>query len=236
METGRFSPDGPMINIILADSALELVPEGLAGHPSVKRMAERRGKEPEKTLLDISYHYTAMKGMDGWDRRGRPDIAFISLLNLMESPLNKAGLLRVFVHTNQDYIISIDPRTKLPRNYARFCGLLEQLFEEGKVPPRGKPLMTLAKGSLLELMEQLSPSKKFLFTEKGRKWKLESFSKKLAEEERPLIIIGGFQRGEFSKSELELADEKVSVYKEPLDAWVVSSMVVHEVGRHLGLF
>ncbi len=225
-----------MIDIILADSALELVPNGLADHPSVKRMAERRGKEPEKTLLDISYHYTAMKGLEGWDQRGRPDIAFMSLLNLMESPLNKAGLLRVFVHTNQNYIISIDPKTKLPRNYARFCGLLEQLFEEGKVPPRGRPLMTISRGSLPELVADLGPSKTMVFTERGRKWKLDSFAKGLAEEERPLLIIGGFQRGEFSREELELADEKVSVYKEPLDAWIVSSMVVHEVGRHLGLF
>lgn len=225
-----------MINIVLAESALELVPKGLTDHPSVKRMAERRGKDPEKTLLDISYHYTAMKGMDGWDRRGRPDIAFIALLNLLESPLNKGGLLRVFVHTHQDYIISIDPRTKLPRNYARFCGLVEQLFEEGKVPPRGKPLMTLTRGTLPELVEQLNPSKTTLLTEKGKKWKLESFASKLAEEERPLVIIGGFQRGEFGKGDLAVADEKVSVYKEPLDAWVVASMVVHEVGRHLGLF
>jgi rRNA pseudouridine-1189 N-methylase Emg1 (Nep1/Mra1 family) len=45
----------------------------------------------------------------------------------------------------------------------------------------------------------------------------------------------GFQRGEFAKRETDLADEKVSIYKEPLDAWVVASMVVHEVGKHLGM-
>ncbi len=225
-----------MIYVVLADSALELVPKVLVDHPSVKKMAERRGKEPSKTLLDISYHYTAMKGLEEWDRRGRPDIAFISLLNLLEAPLNKAGLLRAFVHTNQDHIISIDPKTKLPRNYARFCGLVEQLFEEGKVPPRGKPLMTIARGTLAELVEQLGPSRTIILTEKGRAWKPEAFAKKVAEEEKPLIIIGGFQRGELPKKDLELADEKVSIYREPLDAWVVASMVVHEVGRHLGLF
>jgi rRNA pseudouridine-1189 N-methylase Emg1 (Nep1/Mra1 family) len=58
----------------------------------------------------------------------------------------------------------------------------------------------------------------------------------IAKEDRPLIMIRGFQRGEFDKKDLELADEKVSVYDEPLDAWVVASMVVHEVGRNLGLF
>lgn len=225
-----------MINIVLADSALEVVPKEIADHPSVRRMAERRGKEPQKTLLDISYHYSAMKGLDQWDRRGRPDIVFITLLNLLEAPLNRGGLLRVFVHTRQDYVISIDPKTKLPRNYTRFCGLMEQLFEEGKVPPRGKPLMTLWKGGLKEVVGHLKPSRTVFLTEKGRKGRLENLAKKVAEEERPLIIIGGFQRGEFGREELELADEKVSVYKEPLDAWVVASMVAHEVAKHLGMF
>src|SRR5512136_617228 len=160
----------------------------------------------------------------------------ITLLNLLEAPLNREGMLRVYVHTNQNYIISIDPKTKLPRNYTRFCGLLEQLAEEGKEPPRGKPLMTLTGGTLKDLVKQLTPSRTLLLTEKGRKMKLESFAEKIAKEERPLIVIGGFQRGEFGKRELELADEKVSVYKEPLDAWIVASMVVHEVGRHLGMF
>lgn len=225
-----------MIDIVLADSALELVPREIADHPSVRRSAERRGKDPLKTLLDMSYHYTAMKDLEWWDRRGRPDIAFITLLNLLEAPINREGLLRVFVHTNQDYIISIDPKTKLPRNYTRFCGLVEQLFEEGKVPPKGKPLMTVVRGTLADLVEQLGPSKTILMTEKGRKGKVEGFAKKVAEEERPLIVIGGFQRGEFSKREMELADEKVSLYKESLDAWVVASMVVHEAGRQLGIF
>jgi rRNA small subunit pseudouridine methyltransferase Nep1 len=224
-----------MINIVLASSALELVPKEIANHPSVRRMAERRGKEPLKTLLDISYHYTAMKDLDRWDSRGRPDIAFITLLNLLEAPLNREGLLRVFVHTNQDYIISIDPKTKLPRNYTRFCGLVEQLFEVGKVPPRGRPLMTLVGGTLKDLVEQLSPSKTILLTEKGKKVKLDNFAEKVAKEEKPLIVIGGFQRGEFGKRELELADEKVSIYKESLDAWIVASMVAHEVGKHLGM-
>jgi rRNA small subunit pseudouridine methyltransferase Nep1 len=235
-ETEGISPDDPMITIVLADSALEVVPSEIADHPSVKRAAERRGKEPLKTLLDMSYHYTAMKDLEWWDRRGRPDITFITLLNLLEAPLNKRGLLRVFVHTNQDYIISIDPKTKLPRNYARFCGLMEQLLEEGKVPPRGKPLMTAMRGTLRDLVEQLDPSRTIILTEKGRRGKVENFAKMVAKEDRPLIMIGGFQRGEFDKKDLELADEKVSVYDETLDAWVVASMVVHEVGRHLGLF
>jgi len=224
-----------MINIVLAESALETVPAEIADHPSVKRPAERKGKDPTSTLLDISYHYTAMKDLKDWDRRGRPDITYVTLLTLLESPLNKEGRLSIYVHTVRDFIISIDPEVKLPRNYTRFEGLMEQLFEVFKVPPKGKPLMTLKRGTLKDLIRVVAPSRTFFLTEKGKKTKMETFAKKVIKEDRSLVVIGGFQRGEFSKENLELADEKVSVYKEPLDSWVVAAMVAHEVGKALGI-
>jgi len=224
-----------MINIVLAESALETVPAEIADHPSVKRPAERKGKDPTNTLLDISYHYTAMKDLKDWDRRGRPDITYVTLLTLLESPLNKEGRLSIYVHTVKDFIISVDPEVKLPRNYTRFEGLMEQLFEVFKVPPKGKPLMTLKRGTLRDLIRVVGPSSTFFLTEDGRKAKIESFAKKVVKEDRPLIVIGGFQRGEFSKENLELADERVSVYKEPLDTWVVAAMVAHELGKALGI-
>jgi rRNA small subunit pseudouridine methyltransferase Nep1 len=224
-----------MISIVLAESALETVPKEIADHPSVKRPAERKGKDPTSTLLDISYHYAAMKDLKDWDRRGRPDITYVTLLTLLESPLNKEGRLSIYVHTMKDFIISVDPEVKLPRNYTRFEGLMEQLFEVFKVPPKGKPLMTLKRGTLRDLIRVVGSSRTFFLTENGRKTKMESFGKRVIKEDRPLIVIGGFQRGEFSEENLSLADEKISVYKEPLDAWIVAAMAAHELGKALGI-
>jgi rRNA small subunit pseudouridine methyltransferase Nep1 len=224
-----------MINIILAEAALETVPEELSDHPAVKKTAERRGKDPETTLLDISYHYNAMKGMRDWEKRGRPDITYVVLLNLLESPLSKEGRLRVYVHTVKDFVIYIDPEINLPRNYNRFQGLMEQLFELGKVPPNGKPLMTLGRATLKELVEKIGPSRTFILTEKGRKTKGVDFGAKVIKEDRPAIIIGGFQRGELSDADMKLADEKVCLYKKPLDAWVVAAIVAQEISSSLGI-
>ncbi|MDD1766680.1 MAG: hypothetical protein LUQ00_02035 [Candidatus Methanomethyliaceae archaeon] len=225
-----------MIVIVLAETALETAPREIADHPSIKRLAEKKGKMPTSTLLDISYHYTAMRDLRGWDRRGRPDIPYITLLTLLESPLNKEGRLSIYVHTVGDFIISVDPKVKLPRNYTRFEGLMEQLFEVFQVPPRGKPLMTLKKGTLKDLIRVVGPSRTFFLTENGSKTKVETFAKKAVKEDRPLIVIGGFQRGEFSEENLKLADEKLSVYKEPLDTWVVAGIIAHELERALGIF
>lgn len=221
------------MNLVIAKSALERVPSEIIDHPSVRSWARKRGKDPKKALLDISYHYAAMKGIKDWQRRGRPDIVYVTLLNLLGSPLNEEGMLQVYVHTLNDFVITVNPKIKLPRNYLRFLGLMEQLFEIGRVPPKGGWLMKLEKKKLDELMKELVPSKTIFLTEKGRRVKLEKLGTMISNEENPLLVIGGFQRGEFEEEELGLADDKISLYKKSLDTWVVASMVVHEVERVL---
>ena len=51
-------------------------------------------------------------------------------MTLLDSPLNKAGLLRVYVHTSNNVLIEINPKTRIPRTYNRFAGLMVQLLEK----------------------------------------------------------------------------------------------------------
>lgn len=46
------------------------------------------------------------------------------LLMLMDSPLNRAGLLQVYIHTEKNALIEINPQTRIPRTFTRFCGLM----------------------------------------------------------------------------------------------------------------
>lgn len=43
---------------------------------------------------------------------------------LLDSPLNKAGLLQVYIHTEKNVLIEINPHTRIPRTFDRFCGLM----------------------------------------------------------------------------------------------------------------
>lgn len=43
---------------------------------------------------------------------------------LMDSPLNRAGLLQVYIHTEKNALIEINPQTRIPRTFTRFCGLI----------------------------------------------------------------------------------------------------------------
>jgi len=53
-----------MISIVLAESALELVPSDLKHHPSVVSHARKLGKLSSEILLDNSWHFAAMKGIN----------------------------------------------------------------------------------------------------------------------------------------------------------------------------
>lgn len=54
----------------------------------------------------------------------RPDITHQCLLMLFDSPLNRAGLLQVYIHTENNVLIEINPQTRIPRTFKRFAGLM----------------------------------------------------------------------------------------------------------------
>lgn len=63
----------------------------------------------------------------------RPDILHQELLALMDSPLNKAGLLKLYIQTQKNVLIDIHPSVRIPRTYKRFSGLMVQLLHKMKI-------------------------------------------------------------------------------------------------------
>ena len=51
---------------------------------------------------------------------------------LFDSPLNRAGLLQVFIHTEKNALIQISPQTRIPRTFDRFCGLMGKSYGQQK--------------------------------------------------------------------------------------------------------
>lgn len=46
------------------------------------------------------------------------------MLTLLDSPLNKAGLLQVYIHTAKGVLIEVNPHVRIPRTFKRFSGLM----------------------------------------------------------------------------------------------------------------
>lgn len=214
------------VTLILAESALELVPNEIAWHPSIRKWAQRRGKSPTETLLDVSIHYFAMKNLHSRNKRGRPDIVHISLLETLSSPLNLEGKLKTIIHTINDYVLFIDPSTRIPRNYLRFVGLMEQALKYGRVPPDSpRSLIEAVAMDFPRLLKELGVDGVLLLDEKGAREKPVDICRKSFEDNIP-ITIGGFPRGDFSPVVRSFAKYTYSIYPRPLDTWIVVSRII----------
>ncbi|MBS7655142.1 16S rRNA methyltransferase [Candidatus Bathyarchaeota archaeon] len=223
------------LNFILTESGLELVPKSLIKHPAVLSYAKKRGRKPEQTLLDRSIHHSAMHNLPNALKRGRPDITHLTLLNILNSPLNKKGIVKVYVHTIQDKVIDVDSKVRLPKNYNRFIGLMEQLFSVKKVPPKGQPLLTLREQTISQLIKEINPSKVIAFTTLGKPVTLQEVCNNIVKEVNPTVLVGGFPHSHFSEETLKLASESVKVYSEALEAWIIAARLIYSCELALGI-
>lgn len=212
-----------MLTLVLADTELELVPAQAQGHPAVRSYAKKRGRSPASILLDSSFHHPALKKVPDGERRGRPDIAHIVLVTAMDSILNLEGRLRVFIHTRNDDVIQVAPETRVPKNYTRFVGLIEDLFEKGEVPEES-PLFHLDRGvTLKDLLGRLGGTR-WAFAEDGETIDLGGA---LAEVRGDLVaMVGGFPHGGFRSPVREMCDRVVAIHRQPLKAWTVVGEVL----------
>jgi len=99
-----------------------------SGYQIICEYSKRRGKPPGLILLDRLYHHSAMKKIRESEKRGQPNIVHFALLEALGAPFNKERLLQVYVHTNNDHVITVNPEARLPRNCDRFVGLLARAF------------------------------------------------------------------------------------------------------------
>jgi len=230
-----------VLTLVLVESALQLIPRQIQSHPQIKMFAGRRGKGADKVLLDRAFHNAAMRRLARLrypipvEKMGRPDIVHTTLLQVLETPLNWEGQLRVFVHTQDNHVITIHPKVRLPKNYLRFVGLIEQLYSQKKVPSEGEPLLTLDKGNLPGLVGKLAPTKVMGFSRLGKPVLMKTIADEASKIRDLLAFIGAFPRGHFTQETRHLIHDIFSVDREPLDAWVVAGRFVYDFEWALGL-
>jgi rRNA small subunit pseudouridine methyltransferase Nep1 len=222
-----------MLTIVLAEAELERIPEELFHHPAILAHARQRGKKPQYILLDSNYDHAAMTNLQEGRRRGRPDITHLFLLTVLESRVNKQEQLQVLIHTRNDALITINPQTRIMRNYDRFQGLIEQLFEKHVVPDEKHPLLQLTERvSLHQLVNEQSADLVIVFSTNGKPVILPEYFNGLKKQKKTdvLCIIGGFPSGSFNTDVTAFATDVFSVYPEMLPAWTIASEVVVTYG------
>lgn len=216
---------------MIAESALELVPPELQRHNSVTASARRFGKRPSEILLDISWHFAAMKGIKSEIKRGRPDLVHFSLLEACSIPLYFENKLDVFVHTIDDKVIAVGRNVRLPKSYHRFTGLVEKLYATGEIKEDGNTLLKISEMDLGSLIKKINPAQTVALSSKGAR----SSYQKAAEEAKDgtCLVIGGFSKGQFSDKSKEYFDRIISVDKDPLEAHIIISRVLYECEKRI---
>ncbi len=228
----------PILSILLVDSELELVPKQYWSHPAVVQNAKKRKKRPSMVLLDSTLHHSIFKDIEERNRRGRPDIVHQFLLLGLDSILNIEGRLNLYVHTRNDELITVDPSTRLPKNYNRYAGLFEELFKSGSVPSGTEPLIQLHSSMDIDRSIERILSKKGL---KGKNTKIlllhqdgeldepwTLFNKLINDEkvDHVLCLIGGFSHGDFRSKVEKHSDMKFQLPGGILKVWTVVSEIL----------
>ncbi|KAL0211399.1 hypothetical protein P9112_009697 [Eukaryota sp. TZLM1-RC] len=103
--------------------------------PRLFVVLENCGLETAKTrdryqLLNSDDHVGYLRKLNRDTGEYRPDIVHQCLMTLLDSPLNKAGLLQVFLRTRRGVIIEVNPQLRIPRTFKRFSALMVQLLHK----------------------------------------------------------------------------------------------------------
>ena len=216
-----------MLYFVLAESALELVPKEIRKHPAVVSDAKRRGKDASEILLDRSFHHSAMAKLKDSEKRGRPDLVHAALLSVTGTPLYSEGQVKIFVHTCDGLVLEIAEKTRIPKNYLRFRGLMEEALVER--PKQG--LVRVHSMGVKELVRTVSSDGVFGLSVQGKMMSLGELAKMLTASKNPTVFVGGFPHGHFSPETLSVTDQLVRIHANPLEAHVVASRVIYEVEK-----
>ena len=219
-----------MLSFVLAESALELVPREVRGSPAVASDSKRRGVDPSGILLDRSFHHSAMARLRDGEKRGRPDLVHAALLSVAGTPLYLDGGAKVFVHTYPDLVLEIAEKTRLPKNYVRFRGLMEKALSEK--PQDG--LVGVKQMGMSELVrKEIRPDLVVGLSVRGKEAGMEGLASRVASAEHPCLVVGGFPHGHFSEKLTSVLDDLVRIDPRPLEAHVVAARVVYEIEKAL---
>jgi len=220
-----------LLSLVIAESALELVPVELQRHNSVIASARRFNKKPSEVLLDISWHFAAMKGIKNEIKRGRPDLVHFSLLEACSIPLYFENKLNIFVHTIDDKVISLGQNVRLPKSYHRFIGLVEKLYATGRIEENNNILLEIKEMNFENLIKKINPKQTIALSSKG----IKSSYQKIAEEmdDDTCLVVGGFSKGQFSDKNKDYFNKIVLVDKNPLEAHIIISRVLYEYEKRI---
>eukprot|EP01101_Sappina_pedata_P008486 TRINITY_DN4712_c0_g1_i1.p1 TRINITY_DN4712_c0_g1~~TRINITY_DN4712_c0_g1_i1.p1 ORF type:complete len:273 (+),score=102.78 TRINITY_DN4712_c0_g1_i1:35-820(+) len=184
-------------------------------------------------LLNCDDHLNFMKrkGLD--PQQARPDITHQCLLTLLDSPINKVGMLQVYIRTRKNVLIEVNPQIRIPRTFKRFSGLMVQLLHKLSIRASDGP-QKLLKVIKNPVTDHLPPGCRKISTSVTATTcvNMIDFVPTLPENEPVVFIVGGFSHGHL---QVDYADQFVSLSRYPMSASGACGRICYGFENHWGI-
>jgi rRNA small subunit pseudouridine methyltransferase Nep1 len=148
------------------------------------------------------------------------------LLTLLDSPINRAGKLQVYIHTAKNVLIEVNPQVRLPRTFKRFAGLMVQLLQRFSIRSNESnvPLLRVIKNPITD---HLPPNcRKVTLSHEGAVVRVKDYIQTLGSSESVCVFVGAMAKGndDFADS---IKDDMISISNYSLSASVACSKFCH---------
>lgn len=172
-------------------------------------------------LLNCDRHKQQIVKMKKDPSECRPDILHQCLLMLFDSPLNRANLLQVYVHTLKNVLIEINPQTRIPRTFDRFCGLMVQLLHKLNIraADTSQKLLKIIKNPITDHLPVGCPKYTSSFHAE-KVMNVRDFANEQDPNQPIVIVIGAMAKGSV---DCGYTDKMVSISNYPLSAAITCS-------------
>lgn len=177
-------------------------------------------------LLNSDDHIGVLKKMGRDISDARPDILHQCLLTLLDSPINKAGKLQVYIQSTKGVLIEVNPTVRIPRTFKRFAGLMVQLLHKLSIRSTTSPekLLKVIKNPVTQY---LPPNcRKITLSWDAPVVNVREYIAKLEPDESICVVVGAMAKGKDDFAD-GWVDEKIGVSKYSLSASVACGKFCH---------
>lgn len=183
-------------------------------------------RDEKYSLLNSDEHIGVMRKMNRDISDARPDITHQCLLTLLDSPINKAGKLQIYIHTAKGVLIEVSPTVRIPRTFKRFAGLMVQLLHRltiRSINSQEKLLKVIQN----PITDHLPPNcRKVTLSFDAPLVRVRDYVEALGEKESICVFVGAMAKGTDNFADA-FVDEKISISNFSLSASVACSKFCH---------
>ncbi|GBF65759.1 ribosomal RNA small subunit methyltransferase [Trichophyton mentagrophytes] len=228
--------DSKRLIVVLSNASLETYRSshgggGGGGSGGAGRAAN--GREEKYSLLNSDEHIGIMRKMNRDISEARPDITHQAgsntlqcLLTLLDSPVNKAGKLQIYIHTAKGVLIEVSPTVRIPRTFKRFAGLMVQLLHRLSIRSTNseEKLLKVIKNPITD---HLPPNcRKVTLSFDAPIVRVNDYVKTLGPKESICVFVGAMAKGRDDFADA-FKDDTISISNFSLSASVACSKFCH---------